>query len=71
MLPPVLLMGLAVYPQLARLGPAVREYPVGTDGPADVLKAAVAALPHDDHGQPTTMDRVLEGWVKILADVRG
>ncbi|HSU34485.1 MAG TPA: zf-HC2 domain-containing protein [Propionibacteriaceae bacterium] len=46
-------------------------FTVVTDGPADVLRAAVAALPHDDHGQPTTMDRVKEGWVKILADVRG
>jgi hypothetical protein len=46
-------------------------FTVVTDGPADVLKAAVAALPHADHGQPTTMDLVLEGWVKILADVRG
>ena len=46
-------------------------FTVVTDGPAEVLKAAVAALPHDETGQPTTMDRVKEGWVKILADVRG
>jgi len=46
-------------------------FTVVTDGPAEVLAAAVASLPHDQTAQPTTMDRVKEGWVKILADVRG
>jgi hypothetical protein len=42
-----------------------------TDGPADVLTGAVASLPHDGAQPPTTIDRVREGWVSILAGLKG
>ena len=46
-------------------------YTVITDGPADVLTRAVASLPHDQAQPPTTIDRVKEGWVTILAGLKG
>jgi anti-sigma factor RsiW len=46
-------------------------FTVVTDGPADVLARAVAALPHDQVISPTTIDRVKEGWVTILAGLKG
>lgn len=42
-----------------------------TDGPADVLARAVASLPAERAANPTTMDRVKEGWVTILAELKG
>jgi anti-sigma factor RsiW len=46
-------------------------FTVVTDGPADVLTRAVASLPHDRVQPPTTIDRVKEGWVTILARLKG
>ncbi|MDN5761510.1 MAG: zf-HC2 domain-containing protein [Microlunatus sp.] len=39
---------------------------VVTDGSRETLAAAVAALPHDAVGTPTTMERVRAGWSRIL-----
>lgn len=39
---------------------------VVTDGSRETLAAAVAALPHQDRQQPTTMERVRAGWARIL-----
>ena len=46
-------------------------FTVVTDGPADVLTRAVASLPHDRAEPPTTLERVKEGWVTILAGLKG
>jgi anti-sigma factor RsiW len=46
-------------------------FTVVTDGPADVLTRAVASLPHDPVEPPTTIDRIKEGWVTILAGLKG
>jgi anti-sigma factor RsiW len=46
-------------------------FTVVTDGPADVLTRAVASLPHDPTTPPTTIERVKEGWVTILAGLKG
>jgi anti-sigma factor RsiW len=46
-------------------------FTVVTDGPADVLARAVASLPHDRAEPPTTLERVKEGWVTILAGLKG
>ena len=46
-------------------------FTVVTDGPADVLTRAVASLPHDQAEPPTTIDRIKEGWVTILAGLKG
>jgi anti-sigma factor RsiW len=46
-------------------------FTVVTDGPADVLTRAVASLPHDPAETPTTIDRIKEGWVTILAGLKG
>lgn len=42
-----------------------------TEGPADVLTRAVAFLPPERVDPPTTMERVKEGWVTILAGLKG
>lgn len=39
---------------------------VVTDGSRETLAAAVAALPHEEPQQPTTMERVRAGWSRIL-----
>lgn len=39
---------------------------VVTDGSRETLAAAVAALPHQEPQQPTTMERVRAGWSRIL-----
>ena len=39
---------------------------VVTDGSRETLAAAVAALPHDEPEQPTTMERVRAGWSRIF-----
>jgi hypothetical protein len=46
-------------------------FTVVTDGPADVLSRAVGSLPHERAEPPTTIDRVKEGWVTILAGLKG
>jgi hypothetical protein len=46
-------------------------FTVVTDGPADVLTRAVASLPHEPAEPPTTIDRIKEGWVTILAGLKG
>ena len=46
-------------------------FTVVTDGTAGVLGDAVAALPHDRAGMPTTLGRIRAGWARILADVKG
>jgi anti-sigma factor RsiW len=46
-------------------------FTVVTDGPADVLTRAVGSLPHDRAEPPTTIERVKEGWVTILAGLKG
>ena len=46
-------------------------FTVVTDGVAGVLADAVAALPHDGAGSPTTLGRIKAGWARILADVKG
>lgn len=44
---------------------------VVTDGPADVLARAVGSMPAERPTTPTTMERVKEGWVTILAGMKG
>jgi hypothetical protein len=46
-------------------------FTVVTDGPTDVLARAVASLPHDRSEPPTTLERIKEGWVTILAGLKG
>jgi anti-sigma factor RsiW len=46
-------------------------FTVVTDGSAEVLDRAVGSLPHDGASTPTTMERVKEGWVTILAGLKG
>ncbi|HEV2928255.1 MAG TPA: hypothetical protein VGW74_06155, partial [Propionibacteriaceae bacterium] len=46
-------------------------FTVVTDGPADVLTRAVASLPLDQADPPTTIVRIKEGWVTILAGLKG
>ena len=48
-----------------------RVFTVVTDGPAELLAAAVAALPHDPPQRRSTMDRIRAGWAEILADMKG
>ncbi len=44
---------------------------VVTDGPAEILGRAVGSLPHGGSDTPTTMERIKEGWVTILAGLKG
>ena len=46
-------------------------FTVVTDGPADVLARAVGSLPRCESATPTTMERIKEGWVTILAGLKG
>ena len=46
-------------------------FTVVTDGSTDALAAAVASLPHEPVPERTTMDRIREGWGKLLADTKG
>jgi anti-sigma factor RsiW len=46
-------------------------YTVTTDGPASLLRRAVAAFPHEAPVETTTLGRVREGWSRILADLKG
>jgi negative regulator of sigma E activity len=46
-------------------------FAVVTDGPAGLLDAAVAALPHSGAETPTTLGRIKAGWARILSDVKG
>jgi anti-sigma factor RsiW len=46
-------------------------FTVVTDGSADVLARAVGSLPHGGSAAPTTMERIREGWVAILAGLKG
>ena len=46
-------------------------YTVTTDGPASLLRRAVAAFPHAGPVETTTLGRVREGWSRILADLKG
>jgi len=48
-----------------------RVYTVVTDGSEELLTAAVRSLPHEASRTPTTLDRILTGWAKILADAKG
>ena len=48
-----------------------RVYTVVTDGSEELLTAAVRLLPHEASRTPTTVDRILAGWSKIAADVKG
>jgi negative regulator of sigma E activity len=46
-------------------------FTVVTNGPSDVLSRAVGSLPHEQAEPPTTIDRIKEGWVTILAGLKG
>ena len=46
-------------------------FTVVTDGSADVLARAVGSLPRSESATPTTMERIKEGWVAILAGLKG
>ena len=46
-------------------------FTVVTDGSSDVLARAVGSLPHAGSATPTTMERIKEGWVAILAGLKG
>jgi negative regulator of sigma E activity len=46
-------------------------FTVVTDGPAEAFARAVVSLPHEHAKSPTTIDRVKEGWVTILAGLKG
>lgn len=46
-------------------------FTVVTDGSAEALAAAVASLPHEAPPERTTMERIREGWGKLLADTKG
>ncbi|MET0695741.1 MAG: zf-HC2 domain-containing protein [Propionibacteriaceae bacterium] len=46
-------------------------FTVVTDGSLDLVRGAVASLPHEDYSSPTTMERVRAGWVRIIARVVG
>ncbi len=46
-------------------------YTVTTDGPASLLRKAVATFPHAGPVETTTLGRVREGWSRILADLKG
>ena len=42
-----------------------------SNGPADLVHDAVAALPHEVPPEPTSMERVRAGWARILQTVVG
>ena len=46
-------------------------FTVVTDGPAEILTRAVESLPRGESAPPTTMERIKEGWVTILAGLKG
>ena len=46
-------------------------FTVVTDGPVEILARAVGSLPRGKADTPTTMERIKEGWVAILAGLKG
>lgn len=58
-------------PTMATWRSGDRVFTVMTDGSPDLLRAAVAALPHQVVEAPTTMDRIRAGWGHIIERVVG
>lgn len=56
-------------PTMATWRSGDRVFTVVTDGPAELMHAAVAALPHQFAAAPTTMERVRAGWARIIERV--
>jgi len=46
-------------------------FTVVTDGDLDLVREAVASLPHEPYESPTTMGRVRAGWGRIIESVVG
>jgi hypothetical protein len=46
-------------------------FTVVTDGSTGLLAEAVRSLPHEPRPERTTMERIREGWAKLLADMKG
>lgn len=46
-------------------------FTVVTDGDLDLVRAAVASLPHEEYESPTRMGRVRAGWGRIIESVVG
>jgi negative regulator of sigma E activity len=46
-------------------------FTVVTDGSTGLLAQAVGSLPHEPRPERTTMERIREGWAKLLADMKG